>query len=319
MSNGRMWVETVLELGAGKVMLLVAVAACAVLALPAPAQATTCVCEGGIVVIKLRAGLPYSGGTISVEARAAKRGSLITDPYGVDTESFDGSLFTSGSFSRAVAITRIAFNGTEAVVTIKVDATRIGKNKLDSNAVFRVTFDGATSAEVEIHTSCSLPIGPPFEFGGFRLLGFTDFAGPNVCQPDASDLECGDGSVESNEECNDPGTPGCSALCEIVEGCGDGVLQPELGEGCDDGGTANGDGCDSDCHVEAGYACGGPIACESAWHLGDTGAASCFFEGSLCPGCGPINEALELCTNTCVSSTSCDDPQRTIFAGGPLT
>ena len=91
---------------------------------------------------------------------------------------------------------------------------------------------------------------------------------------------CGNGIVEGLEQCDDgpwaadstgvvkdrpydgcykcqnevqcpvgagPGPTPCTAVC------GDGLLFP--GEGCDDGNTANGDGCSSTCMVEAGSTC----------------------------------------------------------------
>src|SRR5690606_21499013 len=63
---------------------------------------------------------------------------------------------------------------------------------------------------------------------------------------------CGDGEVqpERGESCDDGGRAdfdGCSAACAI-ERCGDGVLQP--GEACDDGNLADRDGCDAACVLE---------------------------------------------------------------------
>jgi cysteine-rich repeat protein len=65
---------------------------------------------------------------------------------------------------------------------------------------------------------------------------------------------CGDGTVQGGcgEGCDDGNTAdgdGCSSLC-IAEFCGDGVLQPLLGEECDDGNVFPGDGCDQSCLIE---------------------------------------------------------------------
>ncbi|KAK9318955.1 hypothetical protein V1517DRAFT_342179 [Lipomyces orientalis] len=35
-----------------------------------------------------------------------------------------------------------------------------------------------------------------------------------------------------------------------LELCGDGIVQPRLGEQCDDGNNVNGDGCSSNCTIE---------------------------------------------------------------------
>ena len=60
--------------GSGRVAMSLVFALLLALALGSTAWADDdCDCEGGIVLIELRTGLPYSGGTISVEARAARR------------------------------------------------------------------------------------------------------------------------------------------------------------------------------------------------------------------------------------------------------
>jgi cysteine-rich repeat protein len=81
---------------------------------------------------------------------------------------------------------------------------------------------------------------------------------------------CGNGVVESGEQCDDNnglGGDGCSALCTIETGwscdsgnpsycykCGNGIVE-SLHENCDDGNSSAGDGCDSTCHINtAGYA-----------------------------------------------------------------
>ncbi len=67
---------------------------------------------------------------------------------------------------------------------------------------------------------------------------------------------CGDGVLDPSEACDDGNTAngdGCSAVCVREEPptsvCGNGVLEPP--ETCDDGNTANGDGCSAVCAVES--------------------------------------------------------------------
>lgn len=69
----------------------------------------------------------------------------------------------------------------------------------------------------------------------------------------------------------DLGTDGCNGLVgwyvdnvhvyscsdEVLPFCGDGLL--DLGESCDDGNMANGDGCSSSCAVESGWVCTDPM------------------------------------------------------------
>jgi len=66
---------------------------------------------------------------------------------------------------------------------------------------------------------------------------------------------CGDGTVDSGEDCDDGNTvdgDGCSATCNIeppiAPVCGNNLV--ESGEQCDDGNTVNADGCSSTCQNE---------------------------------------------------------------------
>jgi cysteine-rich repeat protein len=75
---------------------------------------------------------------------------------------------------------------------------------------------------------------------------------PNAPPPPPA--TCGNGHVDSGEQCDDGNTmngDGCSAGCttEAAPCCGDGHL--DAGEECDDGNTSNNDGCSSACQIEA--------------------------------------------------------------------
>ncbi len=65
---------------------------------------------------------------------------------------------------------------------------------------------------------------------------------------------CGDAALDDGEGCDDGNTAngdGCSALCAVetpAPRCGNGVR--EVGEACDDGNTAAGDGCSAGCQIE---------------------------------------------------------------------
>jgi cysteine-rich repeat protein len=74
------------------------------------------------------------------------------------------------------------------------------------------------------------------------------------------DPYCGDGIVQPQfgEVCDDginlggnasSCAPGCMTLGAR---CGDGVVQTSNGETCDDGNTVDGDGCSSTCQIEIG-------------------------------------------------------------------
>jgi cysteine-rich repeat protein len=74
---------------------------------------------------------------------------------------------------------------------------------------------------------------------------------------------CGDGTLDSNEQCDDGNTAdgdGCSANCTTEPPpppppcCGDGTV--DAGEECDDGNTTSGDGCSATCTTEHIPCCG---------------------------------------------------------------
>jgi|GEM_PF-4369879 len=81
---------------------------------------------------------------------------------------------------------------------------------------------------------------------------------------------CGDGFVAKGESCDDGDGPGCDETCTIIADgyrcsglgagcgvprCGDGAVDANLGERCDDGNEVDGDGCNIACQPEPGYVC----------------------------------------------------------------
>lgn len=73
------------------------------------------------------------------------------------------------------------------------------------------------------------------------------------------DPVCGNGIVETGEECDDGNTTGgddCSATCllEMQTNCGNNLI--DVGEECDDGNTLAGDGCSDVCLLETPAGCG---------------------------------------------------------------
>ena len=87
--------------------------------------------------------------------------------------------------------------------------------------------------------------------------------------------KCGDGYKTGTEGCDDGNLTngdGCSSTCTVeskwscsggnastastcIDICGDGFVVKTAAGYCDDGGTGNNDGCDSNCAVEAGWTC----------------------------------------------------------------
>ncbi len=78
---------------------------------------------------------------------------------------------------------------------------------------------------------------------------------------------CGNNVVETGEQCDDGNTTsgdGCSATCQ-TEFCGDGIVQPGLGEECDDGANGdNGDGCTDSCLINFDPDCSAAVASPAA-------------------------------------------------------
>jgi len=108
---------------------------------------------------------------------------------------------------------------------------------------------------------------------------------------------CGDGTVDPGEVCDDGNTAngdGCRSDC-TEERCGDAII--DLTEQCDDGNTTSGDGCDAACRIEPDPVCGdgnvdpGEVCDDGNTTGGDGCRSNCTLE--LC-GDG-INDPGEMC------------------------
>jgi len=134
-------------------------------------------------------------------------------------------------------------------------------------------------------------------------------AGPDETTSPCASV-CGDGVRECSEECdtgslNSDVTPGsCRTTC-LLATCGDGVVDPGLGELCDDGNLSGCDGCDAACLPEAGTACGdgtldlgeGEICDDGNPNDGDGCSALCRPE-TVGDGCGD---------GQAIGAETCDD------------
>jgi cysteine-rich repeat protein len=79
------------------------------------------------------------------------------------------------------------------------------------------------------------------------LIALSSFA----CGAPPSEGLCGDALLDGDEACDDGNTAsgdGCRSDCQGVEVCGDGLL--DANESCDDGNIDDGDGCRGDCQGE---------------------------------------------------------------------
>ena len=156
----------------------------------------------------------------------------------------------------------------------------------DPNAVKDDCLAYGNVSDTNTHISDSSPANAPFNPTGGVPLGFTARrSGGNVSGSSALDFvlinpneawpannrgvvgspnrtSCGSGKTDGSKQCdagmnNGIVVPGCSSSCRIVPDydltgsyCGDGVVDPDAGEACDDGGTSNIDGCSSTCQWE---------------------------------------------------------------------
>jgi len=78
---------------------------------------------------------------------------------------------------------------------------------------------------------------------------------------------CGDGVVDVGEDCDAPAETGqysttiagrqCTPVCKWGPYCGDGILQTQFGEECDDGNNNDGDFCSATCKIEPAGSGGG--------------------------------------------------------------
>jgi cysteine-rich repeat protein len=96
---------------------------------------------------------------------------------------------------------------------------------------------------------------------------------PDACRLDCRTARCGDGVIDTGEQCDDSNRvscDGCSNLCQSEVGgqCGDGMVASTCGETCDDGNALAGDGCSSVCLLER-IPGGGSVRtdCHTEWRV----------------------------------------------------
>jgi cysteine-rich repeat protein len=72
------------------------------------------------------------------------------------------------------------------------------------------------------------------------------------CDSECRKERCGNSHIDAGENCDPPSTGHCTTSCHLVSAnCGDGEVQADEGEDCDDGNEAAGDGC-FECVEECG-------------------------------------------------------------------
>jgi cysteine-rich repeat protein len=177
-----------------------------------------------------------------------------------------------------------------------------------------------------------LPLAIAQNIGGPGSLTFADgtFGIPYILARggDLVPAACGDGTVQPPEECDDDNIingDGCSAQCKI-ERCGDGFIQPGLGETCDDGNTENGDGCSATCQIESDQICGNEVVegteeCDDGnTESGDGCSSTCQIEDPCVAACvNPaalhVNAANRALVGTSGDDILCGDDRNNTLRG----
>jgi cysteine-rich repeat protein len=124
---------------------------------------------------------------------------------------------------------------------------------------------------------------------------------------DITNPQCGNGLVEGSEVCDDGNTAdgdGCNASCNSDESCGNGVIDDLMAETCDDGNLLGGDGCAADCKSDE--TCGNGVIDEAKGETCDDGD----LQGG--DGCSANCQSNESCGNNVTDSATtppeqCDD------------
>ena len=169
------------------------------------------------------------------------------------------------------------------------------------------------------------------------------------CSPTCQIESCGNGIVECSEQCDDGalnGTPGdpCSAQCTFVTplacACGNGIVEPQCGEQCDDHNTVSCDGCSATCQIETldpnapCTPCTTDIDCDPLQACGPSTCQDGACKANTPPNCNDGNQCTKdscnpstgACVHTpvvCQDATACDgtlscDPGSGQCVNGPV-
>ena len=136
----------------------------------------------------------------------------------------------------------------------------------------------------------------------------------DVDDPDCAEVSiCGDGTVDSGEQCDDGNTVNtdtCRNDCTLPY-CPDGIIDPE--EQCDDGNNIPGDGCESDCTLTPDPVCGDGIVngneeCDNGVNNGNGCESDCTLTPPpAAPVCGDgIVNGDEECDNGVNNGNGCE-------------
>ena len=148
-----------------------------------------------------------------------------------------------------------AFCDQAGSTTARIQAVEAANSDLDPTSSSNLTEINASA-----QPGWTITAVPTYARGNCSATGSTETAAQagvsGLLDPAAAPV-CGDGTVDAGEQCDDGNTAnndGCSSTCQN-EVCGDNIQQTN--EQCDDGNQTNGDGCENDCTLTpAAPACG---------------------------------------------------------------
>lgn len=164
---------------------------------------------------------------------------------------------------------------------------------------WHVPIDGAVTIDANTAGTYGLTEGDVYQIAVFHAERQTDgssfrltLSGFNLA-PSECVTDCGDGELAPGEECDDgPGNTGdynaCTPSCTLGPRCGDGILQEQFGEVCDDGVNAGTyGGCAPNCQL--GPHCGDGVVQAEGGEVCDDGV-----EGGGLGGYGQCAQGCQL-------------------------
>jgi cysteine-rich repeat protein len=247
---------------------------------------TSCAITNNVNLSGASAGYSIRGSS-SLRARLLAYGGSVT---GNVANGDGGGVYLNGSCARegaqsygcSAVFTNTAINGNTADSPTTSPTGNGGGVWISTAGAWpsRMELRGTTSVSSNSDLS-SASYGPDC-WGTVYTYGSASVGNPAGCTIVPQGAVCGNGTLESGEQCDDGNTQNgdcCSSAClyESSSGscsdgsvctagdhcngagaclsgsgtpCGDGTLQAQCGEGCDDGNTADFDGCHSNCQPE---------------------------------------------------------------------
>jgi len=229
---------------------------------------------------------------------------LATDPVVVPAKGFivvarEGDPTANGGVTAAYVYSGFSLSNKDDEVILYSNAVLIDSVKYDDGAEFPDKEGKSLTLSSDMFTAEDNDLGSSWCLGD-TAFGAGDLGTPGEPNRDCTpEPECGNGTVEGDEECDDGAKlpdDGCDENCQVETFCGDGTCDQDDGETCE----SCPDDCDALCPTECGDgAVEGNEACDDA---NDDECDGCT---SLCTaqGCGDTvcncGENVSTCDDDC--------------------